>query len=121
MSREMPGQKSSSQTRAEKSNSDAISAQHSAGELRLSSAERRRLRGAAHDLKPVVQLGKNGADDSALQEIDRALEHHELIKVRFVSGQEERREVARAVAARLGCAVVGTIGHVAILYRPTSD
>lgn len=99
---------------------DSASNSEEVGELRLTSTERRRLKGVAHDLKPVVQIGKKGADEAALEEIGRALDAHELIKVRFVSGQEDRRKTARRIAERLGCALVGTIGHVAILYRPRS-
>ncbi|REJ84172.1 MAG: ribosome assembly RNA-binding protein YhbY [Acidobacteria bacterium] len=91
------------------------------GELRLSSADRRRLRGEAHALKPVVQLGRDGLDDGVLHQIDAALDHHQLIKIRFVSGQDTRREVSRQIAARLGCALVGMIGHVVILFRPKHE
>ena len=87
----------------------------------LSGAEKRRLRGAAHSLKPVVHLGRDGADQGVLDEIDRALEHHQLIKVRFVAGQDERRATAREIEQALSCGVVGMVGHVLILYRPAED
>ena len=54
----------------------------------LTSSQRKRLRGLAHDLKPLVHLGKAGLTDAALAQIDKELADHELIKVRFLeSGQ----------------------------------
>ena len=40
------------------------------------------LKGLAHNLKPVVLLGANGLTEGVLAEIDNALNHHELIKVK---------------------------------------
>ena len=41
------------------------------------------LKGEAHSLKPVVLLGSNGLTEGVIAEIDSALEHHELIKVKI--------------------------------------
>ena len=48
----------------------------------LTSSQRKRLRGLAHDLHPLVHLGKAGLTDAALAQIDKELADHELIKVR---------------------------------------
>ena len=89
--------------------------------LVLSSAQRKRLRGLAHGLEPMVMLGKQGLTDAVLAEIDGALAVHELIKLRFVAAREEKRELAAEIEARLGCCCAGLVGHVAILYRPHAD
>lgn len=85
---------------------------------RLTGKQRRYLRGLAHDLDPVVQVGQHGLRDAVLEEIDAALEAHELIKIRFVGSTDEKKAIARTVEERLDCRQVGMIGHVAILYRP---
>ena len=87
----------------------------------LSGAERRRLRGLAHDLSPVVHLGKAGLTRPVAREIDQALQHHELIKVRWATDKESKRGLADDLEAQLGCACVGMVGHVLILYRPIPD
>jgi RNA-binding protein len=89
--------------------------------VELTSAQRKRLRGLAHDLHPLVQLGKEGLTAAALDQIDRELARHELIKVRFLSLKEERRTAAREIESRLDCALAGLVGHVAIYYRPHAD
>jgi RNA-binding protein len=86
----------------------------------LTGYQRKWLRGQAHALRPVVHLGRQGATEGVLREIDAALESHELIKVQGTA-KAENREVAGQLEAELGAAVVGLIGHVLILYRPHPD
>lgn len=88
----------------------------------LSGKQRRALRGLAHELEPVAHVGKQGLEDAVLGEIDRGLERHELIKVRFVGeATEQKKALSTEIAARLGCHEVGRIGHVAVFYRQSSD
>jgi RNA-binding protein len=54
----------------------------------LTAAQTRFLRGQAHDLKAMLQVGGKGITDPLVAEIDLALEHHELIKVKV--GAEDR-------------------------------
>lgn len=86
--------------------------------MSLTSSERRRLRAEAHHLDPVVHVGRDGVSDGVLGEVNRSLEHHELIKVRLAGDRDERSEEARRLAAGVGADLVGTIGSIAILYRP---
>ncbi len=87
----------------------------------LTSADRRRLRAEAHALSPVAQVGRQGLSESFVAELDRALASHELVKVRMRGERPERAAELDAVSSRLQCAVVGTVGSVAILYRPAPD
>jgi RNA-binding protein len=55
-------------------------------------------------------------------EVDNALEHHELIKVKIAAEDRETRDgVITALVERSGAALVQRIGHVAVLYRPSKD
>jgi RNA-binding protein len=86
--------------------------------MQLSDRQRRFLRGRAHPLKPVIQLGTAGLTEAVALETDRALHDHELIKVRArASERRERQALFAALAARTGSALVDQIGHVAVLYR----
>ena len=87
----------------------------------LKGSERMYLRGLAHHLKPTVQVGKTGVSPNVLAALDEALEHHELIKVRFVDFKEQRKTLAQSMAQESGSALVGLVGNVAILYRQQSD
>ncbi|STW81867.1 RNA-binding protein YhbY [Klebsiella pneumoniae] len=50
--------------------------------MNLSTKQKQHLKGLAHPLKPVVMLGNNGLTEGVLAEIEQALGHHELIKVK---------------------------------------
>jgi RNA-binding protein len=85
--------------------------------MTLNGYQRRHLRGLAHPLKPVVQVGKAGLSPSVLAAVDDALETHELIKVRLVGDKAEKKEMISAFEDELHCGQVGLVGHVATLYR----
>jgi RNA-binding protein len=87
----------------------------------LTGAQKKHLRGLAHHLKPVVQIGRNGLTDPVVQSIDEALEVHELIKVRLADPQGEKRELAGEIAERTGSVWVGLVGNVVTLYRQHPD
>ncbi len=89
--------------------------------LELSARQRKFLRGLAHADEPLVHLGKAGLTDAVAAQIDRALDDHELIKVRYVDGKEDKADLAAAIEERLSCSEVGRVGHVSVFYRPQSD
>ena len=87
--------------------------------LLLTNAERKALKARAHSLHPTVIVGAAGLTPAVLQEIDRALASHELIKVRIAGADREARErSAEDIAEALSCAVVQVIGHVLVVFRP---
>lgn len=67
-------------------------------------------------------MGQAGASDSVVAETARALNDHELIKVRVTGMEREARNHALAsLATRTESELIGRIGHIAILYRPHPD
>ena len=48
----------------------------------LSPIERKKLKARAHALNPIIHLGAKGLTEAVIAEIGRALDAHELIKVR---------------------------------------
>ena len=87
----------------------------------LTSSQKKHLRGLAHHLEPVVRIGRGGLTEGLFDQLEEALESHELIKVKFVDWKDRKRELAAAIEERLGCRQVGKIGHVVIFYRPVRD
>ena len=82
----------------------------------LRGSQRSYLRGLAHRLKPVVQVGEGGIGESIISAVDQALLAHELIKVRLRS-PEDKKAAARELAERCGAELCGVVGHTVILYR----
>lgn len=88
----------------------------------LTAAQTRFLRGQAHDLKAVLQVGGKGLTDAVVAELDGALEHHELVKVKIAAGdRSERDAIVAELSQRSGAALVQRIGNVAVLYRPPAS
>ncbi len=78
------------------------------------------MRTKAHSLKPVVITGQNGVTAAVLNEIDLALEHHELIKVRVnAADREDRKIMIQQICADSSAELIQAIGHVITLYRKT--
>ena len=87
--------------------------------MELAENQLRFLRGKAHALKPLIMVGNAGLTDGVCAETDRALQDHELIKVRVRSAtREDREQVLESLVKRTDSSLVHRIGHVAVLYRP---
>jgi RNA-binding protein len=86
--------------------------------MKLSDKQLRFLRGRAHALKPVIQIGNNGLSPGVLAETRRALADHELIKLRIQAADRAARDALLAELVRAtGGALVTRIGHVAVLFH----
>ena len=90
--------------------------------IALTSAQNRFLRGQAHDLKALLQIGAKGLTPAFLAELSAVLEQHELVKVKVGGEDRDARDAMIAeIAEKTESALVQRIGHVAILYRPSKD
>jgi RNA-binding protein len=84
--------------------------------------DKRALKRIAHHLDPVVLVGEQGVSDNVIAETRRALDDHELIKVRISAGNRQARDVMmRELAEACGAAVVQSIGKVAVLFRKNPE
>tara|TARA_B100001179_G_C18274084_1_gene268120 strand:- start:147 stop:437 length:291 start_codon:yes stop_codon:yes gene_type:complete len=80
--------------------------------------QRKSLRRRGHNLKPIVTVGAGGLTDAVLAELESALNHHELIKIKIRIGSRERRDVVlQEILDRSEAAIIQKIGNVALLYR----
>ncbi|MFP7722762.1 ribosome assembly RNA-binding protein YhbY [Lysobacter sp. A3-1-A15] len=88
----------------------------------LTAAQTRFLRGQAHGLKAMLQVGGKGITDALVSELDGALEHHELVKVKIAAEDREARDVMVGdLVERTGAVLVQRIGHTAVMYRQSRD
>ncbi|AKA47461.1 TPA: ribosome assembly RNA-binding protein YhbY [Haemophilus influenzae] len=88
----------------------------------LSTKQKQFLKGLAHHLNPVVMLGGNGLTEGVLAEIENALNHHELIKVKVAGADRETKQlIINAIVRETKAAQVQTIGHILVLYRPSEE
>ena len=86
--------------------------------MALTSSQKRYLRGLTHDINPVVMVGDKGLTENVMNEVESALDYHELIKVKLRTDRDSRKAWISAMAEQTGSEVVHTIGQVACFYRP---
>ena len=87
--------------------------------MTLTEKQLRFLRGRAHALKPVVQIGQKALTAGLIAETRRALRDHELIKLRIQAADRESRDaLLEELVTATECTLVTRIGHVAVLFKP---
>jgi RNA-binding protein len=88
----------------------------------LTGKQRRYLRSLGHELRVVVQVGKDGIDDGLVAAIDRALVDHELVKIKVGEAAGlDRQSAADQLAARTQSDVAQILGNTVLLYRRRDD
>lgn len=86
--------------------------------MKLTEQQLKHLRGLAHKLKPVVMVGQHGLKETILEEIENALEFHELIKVKISVGDRDMRdEIIEAILEDSRATLIQRVGNVATLFR----
>ena len=86
--------------------------------MKLTEPQKRHLRGLGHALKPVVIIGNAGLTEAVMAEIEQALAHHELIKVRVnAADREERAAMIETICDQTKGQPIQSIGHILLLFR----
>ncbi len=86
--------------------------------MNLSTKQKQHLKGLAHNIKPVVLMGSNGLTEAVIAEIELALSHHELIKVKVASEDRDTKHLTvDAIVRETKAEKVQVIGKTLVLYR----
>lgn len=84
----------------------------------LNDEQKRYLRRLGHELKPVVLMGSAGLTAAVQAEIDKALDDHELIKVKIVADdRDHRKALGTQICADNKAALVQSIGNIVLIFR----
>jgi RNA-binding protein len=65
----------------------------------------------------MAKIGKESVSPRFLAALDEALNHHELVKVKFDEFKEQKKELPPQLAKRSGSHWVTRVGNVVVLYR----
>ena len=86
--------------------------------MNITKAQQKFLRSKAHHLKPVLWIGQNGLTENVTAEIETALDHHELIKIKLRLGDRELRNKTVADICQITQSTqVQSIGNIVSIYR----
>ncbi|BBM02038.1 ribosome assembly RNA-binding protein YhbY [Microbulbifer sp. GL-2] len=84
----------------------------------LTADRKKALRSLGHNLKPVVTVAGNGLSEGVMEELERALEDHELIKVKLmIADREVRHQIVGELCKKSSSELVQEIGKIALIYR----
>ena len=88
----------------------------------LSKKQIKFLRTKCHALKAVIMLGQKGLTDEVLNELDLALTHHELVKIKLsVDDRELRKQMIAEICEKSQSEEVQSIGKTLSVYRVNPD
>ncbi len=87
--------------------------------MELNETQKKRLKGLAHALKPVVMVGQHGMKETILAELDTALDFHQLVKIKISVGDRDARDeiLTQLMQHASEAALVQKIGNIAVLYQ----
>lgn len=90
--------------------------------MNLSNKQIQHLKGLAHSIKPVVLIGNNGLTEAVVAEIDYALGHHELIKVKInTTDRDVKQLIIDAIIRETNSIKVQAIGKTLAIYRQSDE
>lgn len=86
--------------------------------MALSNEQKKSLRAIGHDLNPIVTVASNGLTEGVIDELNRALDDHELIKIKVSVGDRDvKKEVIAEIIHITGAELAQQIGNTALLLR----
>jgi RNA-binding protein len=85
----------------------------------ISPDRKKQFRTIGHKLNPIVTIAGNGLSEGVLIELNRALDDHELIKVKLaLPERDDRKTVVEELSRLPRVEIIQEIGKVVLLYKP---
>ena len=90
--------------------------------MALSKNQIRFLLAKCHGLKPVVLMGQKGLTEELLNELDHALNDHELVKIKLSADDKKARvQLVSEICDRSNSEEIQTIGKMLSVYRANPE
>ena len=85
-----------------------------------SQQDKKRFRTIGHQLRPVITVGNKGLTEQLMQELERALTDHELIKIKIMGDREEREKISSQILDQTGATCIQSVGGMVLIMRPAA-
>jgi len=90
--------------------------------MSITSEQRKHFRTLGHKLNPLVTVAGKGLTENLQLEVDRALEDHELIKVKFsIADRDIKKQLIRELCNVVEAEIIQEVGHIVLMYRPSLE
>jgi len=86
----------------------------------ITSGMKRRIKREFSLQKPTVWVGKEGATTKIINEINRQLDQHEIVKAKIhqtALKDQEAKDIATNIAAQTESTLIDIRGHTLVLYK----
>lgn len=87
----------------------------------MNNVDKRRYKAQAHALKPVIMIGNAGFTPAVLAEIERALDVHELIKIKIRAERDDRELISTQICTNTKAELIQKIGQIIAIYRKNPE
>ena len=88
--------------------------------MSITTEQKKHFRTLGHKLNPLVTVADKGLTENLQLEVDRALEDHELIKVKFSIGDRDlKKQLIRQLCEVVEAHIIQEVGHIVLMYRPS--
>ena len=85
--------------------------------MTLTPRQKNNLRAQAHHLTPQIQIGKNGLTPQQVTQIKKALDDHELIKIKFNAHKNQKTALSIEIIEKTESEHIALIGNTLIIYK----
>jgi RNA-binding protein len=86
----------------------------------MTAGKKRRIKRRLSGEKPTIWIGKNGASQELIKEINKQLEKEEVVKVKIlksVLAEDQAKQIASKIAEQTEASLVEVRGHTFMLYK----
>jgi RNA-binding protein len=87
---------------------------------KLTARMKRRIKRRLGEERPTIWIGKNGASEESLKEIEKQLEKKQMVKIKILKSaleEDEAKEIASRIAEQTEASLVEVRGHTFMLYK----
>lgn len=90
--------------------------------MQLTNQRKKELRTLGHSLNPIITIAEKGVTENIDAELERALNDHELIKIKIAVGDPAyRKALAEEICKNHQALLVQSIGKVALILREAKE
>ncbi len=87
----------------------------------METSQIKKLKALSHNLKPSINIGKEGVNEGVIQSIKEHLERFELIKIKFQKNKNSKVDLARHIVTSTESSQISIIGNILIIFKVSSN
>ncbi|OUT38899.1 MAG: hypothetical protein CBB66_04300 [bacterium TMED6] len=87
----------------------------------METSQIKKLKALSHNLKPSINIGKEGVNEGVIQSIKEHLERFELIKIKFQKNKNSKVDLAKHIVSSTESSQISIIGNILIIFKVSSN